>query len=50
MNSTNSDLVALSWPLPNGDGIIEHCLDNGTVLPMENRALGAALILDGLIH
>ena len=36
--------------LNNGDGIIEHCLDNGTVLPMENRSLAVTLILDGLIH
>ena len=50
MNSTVLDLVALSWSLLNGDGIIEHCLDNGTVLPMENRALAATLILEFLIH
>ena len=30
--------------LNNEDGITEHCLDNGTVLPMKNKALAAALI------
>ena len=31
-------------------GLIEHCLDNRTVLSMENKALMVALIIDGLMH